>query len=104
MYGTLFGAKVLSQRRRSQEYGGDPEQPHQVHVVYRIRSALRRPYWEKNMVKMLGLTKKRYPIIHKNTPSVNNRLNTIRHLIQQKEEHYWKLGRHVKIQDGRLHD
>uniref|UniRef100_UPI00358DE3E2 large ribosomal subunit protein uL30m-like n=1 Tax=Myxine glutinosa TaxID=7769 RepID=UPI00358DE3E2 len=65
-------------------YGGDPEQPHQLHVVYRIRSALRRPYWEKNMVKMLGLTKKRYPVIHKNTPSVNNRLNTIRHLIQIK--------------------
>lgn len=41
------------------KYGGDPEQPHKLHIVTRVKSAMRRPYWEKDMIKYLGLQKVR---------------------------------------------
>ncbi|XP_077584562.1 large ribosomal subunit protein uL30m [Stigmatopora nigra] len=65
-----------------EKYGGDPEQPHKLHIVTRVKSALRRPYWEKDMVKHLGLQKAHVPVIHKNTPSVNTRLKFIKHLVR----------------------
>lgn len=40
-----------------EKYGGDPEQPHKLHLITRIRSGRRRPYWEKNMINYLGLEK-----------------------------------------------
>lgn len=64
------------------KYGGDPEQPHKLHIVTRVRSAIRRPYWEKEMVKSLGLQKIHAPVIHKNTPAVNNQLKFIKHLVR----------------------
>lgn len=71
--------------RRSKEhekYGGDPDQPHKLHIVTRVKSAQRRPYWEKEMVKYLGLQKAHIPVIHKNTPSVNSQLKFIKHLVR----------------------
>lgn len=38
-------------------YGGDPEQPHKLHIVTRVKSTKGRPYWEKKVVKSLGLLK-----------------------------------------------
>lgn len=38
-----------------EKYGGDPEQPHKLHLVSRIRSGRRRPYWEKDVIRFLGL-------------------------------------------------
>ncbi|KAM4608293.1 large ribosomal subunit protein uL30m [Polymixia lowei] len=65
-----------------EKYGGDPDQPHKLHIVTRVKSAMRRPYWEKKMVKDLGLEKAHVPVIHKNTPSVNNQLKFIKHLVR----------------------
>lgn len=70
---------------RSQEhekYGGDPDQPHKLHIVTRVKSVMRRPYWEKEMVKHLGLEKAHTPVIHKNTPAVNNQLKFVKHLVR----------------------
>uniref|UniRef100_A0A8C6DHL1 39S ribosomal protein L30, mitochondrial n=1 Tax=Moschus moschiferus TaxID=68415 RepID=A0A8C6DHL1_MOSMO len=36
-----------------EKYAGDPQQPHKLHIVTRIRSTKRRPYWEKDIIKML---------------------------------------------------
>ncbi|KAM7380328.1 hypothetical protein PAMP_003634 [Pampus punctatissimus] len=62
---------------RSQEhekYGGDPDQPHKLHIVTRVRSVIRRPYWEKEMVKHLGLQKVR--LLSCSKPTTNK---TFRH-------------------------
>lgn len=70
---------------RSQEhekYGGDPDQPHKLHIVTRVKSVIRRPYWEKEIVKHFGLQKAHVPVIHKNTPAVNNQLKFIKHLVR----------------------
>ncbi|XP_028292766.1 large ribosomal subunit protein uL30m [Gouania willdenowi] len=65
-----------------EKYGGDPDQPHKLHIVTRVRSSQRRPYWEKNIVKYFGLEKAHAPVIHKNTPCVNGQLKYIKHLIR----------------------
>ena len=39
------------------KYGGDPTQPHKLHIVIRVKSTKRRPYWEKKLIKDLGLEK-----------------------------------------------
>ncbi|XP_061698615.1 39S ribosomal protein L30, mitochondrial [Syngnathoides biaculeatus] len=73
---------IASWSRNHDKYGGDPEQPHKLHIVTRVRSTMRRPYWEKDMVKQLGLQKANVPVIHKNTPSLNHRLKFIKHLVR----------------------
>ncbi|XP_069732660.1 large ribosomal subunit protein uL30m [Phaenicophaeus curvirostris] len=65
-----------------EKYGGDPEQPHKIHVITRIKSVIGRPYWEKKIVRDLGLVKAHQPILHKNIPSVNSKLKVIKHLIR----------------------
>ncbi|KAM4684079.1 large ribosomal subunit protein uL30m isoform 3-T3 [Amazona ochrocephala] len=64
-----------------EKYGGDPEQPHKIHVITRIKSVIGRPYWEKKIIHDLGLDKAHQPILHKNIPSVNSKLKVIKHLI-----------------------
>uniref|UniRef100_A0A8D1WJ78 Large ribosomal subunit protein uL30m n=1 Tax=Sus scrofa TaxID=9823 RepID=A0A8D1WJ78_PIG len=44
-----------------EKYGGDPQYPHKLHIVTRIKSTKRRPYWEKDIIKMLGLEKDQAP-------------------------------------------
>ncbi|XP_029315621.1 large ribosomal subunit protein uL30m [Cottoperca gobio] len=74
---------IFEERSKEHEkYGGDPEQPHKLHIVTRVKSAMRRPYWEKEMVKHLGLDKLHSPVIHKNTPAVNSQLKFIKHLVR----------------------
>ncbi|XP_030642625.1 large ribosomal subunit protein uL30m [Chanos chanos] len=74
---------VFAERSKEHEkYGGDPEQPHKLHIVTRVKSTMRRPYWEKKVVKSLGLLKAHEPRVHKNTPSVNNQLKMIKHLVR----------------------
>ncbi|XP_077436038.1 large ribosomal subunit protein uL30m [Vanacampus margaritifer] len=68
--------------KEHEKYGGDPEQPHKLHIVTRVKSAMRRPYWEKDMVKRLGLRKSHVPVIHKNIPTVNRKLKFIKHLVR----------------------
>ncbi|XP_053353001.1 39S ribosomal protein L30, mitochondrial [Clarias gariepinus] len=75
--------QVFEERSKEHErYGGDPEQPHKLHIVTRVKSAKGRPYWEKKVVKSLGLLKSHEPRVHKNTPSVNNQLKIIKHLVR----------------------
>ncbi|KAM9594023.1 large ribosomal subunit protein uL30m isoform 1-T1 [Morphnus guianensis] len=65
-----------------EKYGGDPEQPHKIHVITRIKSVIGRPYWEKKIIKDLGLDKAHQPRLHKNIPSVNSKLKVVKHLIR----------------------
>lgn len=65
-----------------EKYGGDPQNPHKLHIVTRIKSTRRRPYWEKDIIKMLGLEKSHTPQVHKNIPSVNSKLKVVKHLIR----------------------
>ncbi|XP_063070041.1 39S ribosomal protein L30, mitochondrial [Engraulis encrasicolus] len=75
--------EVYEERSQDHEkYGGDPEQPHKLHLVTRVKSVSRRPYWEKEMIKNLGLEKRLTPVVHKNIPSVNNRLKIVKHLVR----------------------
>ncbi|XP_036128527.1 39S ribosomal protein L30, mitochondrial [Molossus molossus] len=67
-----------------EKYGGDPQHPHKLHLVTRIKSTKRRPYWEKDVIKMLGLQKAHTPQVHKNIPSVNAKLKVVKHLIRIK--------------------
>ncbi|XP_072252817.1 large ribosomal subunit protein uL30m [Leuresthes tenuis] len=75
--------ELFAERSKEHEkFGGDPDQPHKLHIVTRVRSVMRRPYWEKEMVKYLGLQKAYTPVIHKNTPSVNSQLKFVKHLVR----------------------
>ncbi|GAA6103809.1 39S ribosomal protein L30, mitochondrial [Tachysurus ichikawai] len=75
--------QVFEERSKEHEmYSGDPEQPHKLHVVTRVKSTKGRPYWEKKVVKSLGLLKSHEPRVHKNMPSVNNQLKIIKHLVR----------------------
>ncbi|XP_027994252.2 39S ribosomal protein L30, mitochondrial [Eptesicus fuscus] len=67
-----------------EKYGGDPQHPHKLHIVTRIKSIKRRPYWEKDVIKMLGIEKAHTPQVHKNIPSVNAKLKVVKHLIRIK--------------------
>lgn len=68
----------------AQHASEDGKEPHLLHVVWRIRSTIGRPHWEKKMVTKLGLEKRFQPVIHKNTPELNKDLTTVRHLIRVK--------------------
>uniref|UniRef100_A0A8C3FC13 Large ribosomal subunit protein uL30m n=1 Tax=Chrysemys picta bellii TaxID=8478 RepID=A0A8C3FC13_CHRPI len=51
-------ASVFQPRPSDHEkYGGDPQQPHKLHLVTRIKSGIGRPYWEKKIIHDLGLDK-----------------------------------------------
>nr|XP_056718141.1 39S ribosomal protein L30, mitochondrial [Euleptes europaea] len=65
-----------------EKYGGDPKQPHKLHLITRIKSGIKRPYWEKDVIKYLGLEKRLEPVVHKNIPSVNAKLKVIKHLVR----------------------
>lgn len=109
----IFVLQVFEERAQEHDkFGGDPEHPHKLHIVTRVKSTMRRPFWEMKVVKSLGLMKVgchlplffklhysnkklsnlseiliRYhqahePRIHKNTPSVNNLLKIIKHLVR----------------------
>ncbi|XP_038287569.1 39S ribosomal protein L30, mitochondrial-like isoform X1 [Canis lupus familiaris] len=67
-----------------EKYGGDPQHPHKLHIVTRIKSTKRHPYWEKDIINMLGLEKAHPPQVHKNIPSVNAKLKAVKHLIRIK--------------------
>ncbi|XP_069492784.1 large ribosomal subunit protein uL30m [Ambystoma mexicanum] len=65
-----------------EKYGGDPQQPHKLHLITRIRSGLARPYWEKKILQDLGLNKRKQARVHKNIPAINEKLKIIKHLIR----------------------
>ena len=58
----LWSSQLFAERSKEHEkYGGDPDQPHKLHLVTRVKSVIRRPYWEKEIVKYLGLQKVKPP-------------------------------------------
>ncbi|KAM3606982.1 uncharacterized protein V6R79_000204 [Siganus canaliculatus] len=80
---TRVPPEFFAERSRDHEkYGGDADQPHKLHIITRVKSVMRRPYWEKEMVKHLGLQQAHVPVIHKNTPAVNSQLKFIKHLVR----------------------
>nr|XP_032811494.1 39S ribosomal protein L30, mitochondrial isoform X2 [Petromyzon marinus] len=83
------GSKRKSKEEYAKEhniYGGDPEQPHKLHIVRRIRSIYRRPYWEKLAIKNLGLTKG--PAIEIATRTANRRgICPLLHQLQRGTDH-----------------
>ncbi|XP_071511654.1 large ribosomal subunit protein uL30m-like [Diadema antillarum] len=66
------------------EEGQEETDPHLLHAVWRIRSLKGRPYWERRIMKQLRLEDTRKPVIHKNTPLVNELLTKVRHLVRIK--------------------
>lgn len=54
---------------------------HKLHAVTLVRSAIRRPWWEKRTLKSLKLQKLNQTVVHKNIPSVNGRLNIVKTLV-----------------------
>nr|XP_046259869.1 39S ribosomal protein L30, mitochondrial [Scatophagus argus] len=80
---TKVPQEFFAERSKEHEkYGGDPNQPHKLHIVTRVKSVVGRPHWEKEMVKHLGLHKAHAPVIHKNTPAVNSQLKFVKHLVR----------------------
>lgn len=77
------GQEYFEERSKDHEkYGGDPDQPHKLHIVTRVKTVKARPYWEKELIKTLRLQKAHTPVIHKNTPAVNNQLKFVKHLVR----------------------
>ena len=64
----------------SRKVGG--EVIHKLHAVTLIRSGIGRPYWQKRTLEALGLTKLHKTMIHKNIPSVNGMLLSVKELIK----------------------
>ncbi|XP_032860839.1 39S ribosomal protein L30, mitochondrial isoform X4 [Tyto alba] len=60
-----------------EKYGGDPEQPHKIHIITRIKCVVGRPYWEKKIIHDLGLDKN---TATETTLWVANRRGNVRHL------------------------
>ncbi|MGH0143708.1 UNVERIFIED_CONTAM: hypothetical protein FKN15_055267 [Acipenser sinensis] len=80
--------EVALYEERSEEherYGGDPEHPHKLHLITRIKSARRRPYWEKKVVHDLGLDKN---TTFEVTTWTSNRGGTVRNIFEE----YWGTG------------
>lgn len=64
--------QLFAERSKEHEkFGGDPEQPHKLHLVTRVKSVMRRPYWEKEIVKHLGLQKVKLFLESKSSPTSN---------------------------------
>lgn len=53
-----------------------------LHAVTLIRSGIGRPFWQKRTLKALKLTKMHKTVIHKNTPSMNGHLASVKELIK----------------------
>ena len=55
--------------------------PHKLHLVTLIGSGIRRPWWEKQALKTLGLTRRKKRVVLKNTPQNNELLRKIKTLV-----------------------
>ena len=65
---------------------------HKLHAVTQVKSCIRQPWWEKRTMKALGFSRLHQTVIHKNIPTVNGALRSVKHLIDIKpveivEEH-----------------
>ena len=53
-----------------------------LHAVTLIRRGIGRPHWQKKTLEILKLTKMHKTVLHKNTPSVNGMLVSVKELIK----------------------
>ena len=53
-----------------------------LHAVTLIHSGIGQPHWQKRTLEILHLTKMHKTVIHKNTPSVNGMLASVKELIR----------------------
>ena len=53
-----------------------------LHLVRLVRSGIGKPYWTKRTLEALGLTKMHRTVIHKNIPSVNAMLTSVKDHIE----------------------
>lgn len=53
-----------------------------LHAVTLVHSGIRKPYWQKRTLEALGLSKLHKTVIHKNIPSVNGMLSSVKELIK----------------------
>nr|CAG4644354.1 EOG090X0EYV [Lepidurus arcticus] len=57
--------------------------PSMVHMVQRVRCLKKKPYWEKDIMKHMGLDGKRSDIaVVANTPAMNKMLWDVKHLVR----------------------
>jgi len=56
--------------------------PHKLHLVTLIGSGIRRPWWEKQTLKTLRLTKLQKSVVLKNTPQNNELLRKVKTLVK----------------------
>ncbi len=52
-----------------------------LHAVTLIRSGIGQPYWQKRTLKALKLARMYETVIHKNTPTVNGQLKSVKELV-----------------------
>lgn len=57
---------------------------HKLHAVTQVKSCIGRPWWEKRTMKALGFSRLHQTIIHKNIPTVNGALRSVKHLLNIK--------------------
>lgn len=57
---------------------------HKLHAVTQVKSCIGRPWWEKRTIKALGFSRLHQTIIHKNIPTVNGALRSVKHLLEIK--------------------
>ena len=55
-----------------------------LHAVTQVKSCIGRPWWEKRTIKALGFSRLHQTIIHKNIPTVNGALRSVKHLLEIK--------------------
>ncbi|XP_049794796.1 39S ribosomal protein L30, mitochondrial [Schistocerca nitens] len=68
---------------RFPDFKDPPYEPSKLFMVQRVKALKGRPYWEKNMMKEIGLAGKRSDIvIMKNIPENNARLWQVKHLVK----------------------
>ncbi|XP_076446564.1 uncharacterized protein LOC143283969 [Babylonia areolata] len=79
-----WAAPLLEKMKQQQQQKSMEQPPAMLHMVSRVRSTYGRPHWEKKTLKSLGLDKvKKYePVVHKNTPQVNKKLESVKHLVK----------------------
>ncbi len=55
-------------------------------VVEQVRSVIGRPYWQRAIVKGLGLRRIRHKVVLPDTPSVRGMIRKVPHLVKIVEE------------------
>ena len=61
---------------------GTGSAPHMLFAVTRLKRTFGRPWWEKKIIKQLGLENGQEFVVVKNTPSMCEKLSVVQHLVK----------------------